>query len=79
MGLKMLNITTIRQGVCKIKYYNATIGIVEQITKYGNVMYYCHFYNVTAVYNTKADAISHLLWKAGLSIAEANTLSLKYC
>ena len=72
----MLDIITIRDGVSKIKYNNATIGIVEQITQYGNIMYYCHFYGVSAVYNTKADAISHLLWKtARLSIAEADTLS----
>tara|TARA_R100000655_G_scaffold24827_1_gene50361 strand:+ start:1619 stop:1849 length:231 start_codon:yes stop_codon:yes gene_type:complete len=76
----MLNIITIREGVFKIKYVNATVGIVEQIIQYGNVMYYCHFYGVSAVYNTKADAISHLLWKtAGLSILKADKISIENC
>ena len=71
----MLDIITIREGVSKIRYKDKTVGIVEQLIKNGNVMYYCHFYGVSAVYNSKQDAISHLLWRAGLSIDAADKIA----
>ena len=71
----MLDIITISDKVSKIKYNDKTVGIVEQIIEYGNVMYYCHFYGVSAVYNTKADAISHLLWRSGVSLSVADKIA----
>ena len=71
----MLDIITIRDGVSKIRYNDKTVGIVEQLIKNGNIMYYCHFYGVSAVYNSKQDAISHLLWRAGLSIDAADKIA----
>ena len=71
----MLDIIAIRPGVSKIRYNDKTVGIVERIIKNGNVMYYCHFYGVSAVYNTKQDAISHLLWRSGMPIKDADIIA----
>ena len=73
----MLDIITIRDGVSKIRYNDKTVGIVERIIKNGNIMYYCHFYGVSAVYNSKQDAISHLLWRSGMSIKDADIIAKK--
>ena len=71
----MLEIIDLRKDVFKIRYNNATIGVIEKKYKYGNVMYYCHFYWVSATYNNQQDAIAHLLWKSGLTITEANNIA----
>ena len=71
----MLEINDMRNNTYYIRYNNSTIGIVQKIRIYGNVKYKCHFNYVSAVYNTKEDAISHLLWRSGMTIAEADRIA----
>ena len=71
----MLEINETKPNVFYIRYDGATIGIVEKIRIYGNTQYKCHFNWVSAVYNSRADAISHLLWRSGMTIAEADRIA----
>jgi len=72
---KNIIVEEIKENYHKITYKGKIFGIVEHRRVYGNKYYYAHIGPVAAEYNTFEDAVSHLFWCNGYTIARANELA----
>lgn len=55
-----------------ITYKGKNMGLVEYRNIYGNNRYYAHIDNHACEYNSFEDAVAHLFWRNGFTIAEAH-------
>ena len=72
---KNILIEEIKQNHHKITYKGKLFGVVEYRRVYGNNYYYSHIDGMACQYNTFEDAVAHLFWRRGFTIAKANKLA----
>lgn len=61
-----------KQNFTLITYKGKNMGLVEYRNIYGNNRYYAHIDNHACEYNSFEDAVAHLFWRNGFTIAESH-------
>ena len=69
-----ITIEEVKKDHHRIYYKGKFFGVVEYRRVYGNNYYYSHIDGMACQYNTFEDAVAHLFWRRGFTIAKANKL-----
>ena len=72
---KKITIEEVKKDHHRIYYKGKFFGVVEYRWVYGNHQYYAFIDGLGSQYNTFEDAVAHLFWRHGFTVAKANKLA----
>lgn len=72
---KNITIEEIKKDHHKVTYNGILFGVVEYRRVYGNDQYYAFIHGMGCQYNSFEDAVAHLFWRKGFTIAQAHKLA----